>query len=107
MHLLVGHTLRRAGHEVLLAFDGDEALELVRTHAPHLLLFDAQMPRMGGVEALAHLRAGGVTTPAILMSATALPVETGGALTRILNKPFSPPQLLTFVRNTLAEMVLP
>src|SRR5207249_10117983 len=47
--------LRRAGHEVHEAADGAEALALVRTHAPQLLLLDIWMPVLNGLEVLEHL----------------------------------------------------
>jgi DNA-binding response OmpR family regulator len=47
--------LRRAGHEVLEAADGAEALSLVRAHAPQLLLLDIWMPILNGLEVLEHL----------------------------------------------------
>jgi DNA-binding response OmpR family regulator len=49
-------SLRRAGHIVWEAADGGEALHLVRTHSPELLLLDIWMPVMNGLEVLEYLR---------------------------------------------------
>jgi putative two-component system response regulator len=45
------------GYDVLLAADGVEALEKVRISPPDLVLMDALMPRMGGLEATRVLKA--------------------------------------------------
>jgi CheY-like chemotaxis protein len=48
--------LRAAGHTVHEAADGREAIELVRTHRPALLLLDLWMPVLSGFEVLEALR---------------------------------------------------
>ena len=50
-------TLRQRGFNVLLAADGQEALDMARKHLPDLLLLDLLMPRKTGIEVLAALRA--------------------------------------------------
>jgi len=45
--------LRRAGHLVSVATNGDDALELMRQHSFALLLTDLRMPRMTGLQLLA------------------------------------------------------
>ncbi|HZW30110.1 MAG TPA: response regulator transcription factor [Isosphaeraceae bacterium] len=52
---LYAECLRRAGHTVLEAADGAEALVMVRTHAPQILLLDIWMPILNGLEVLEHL----------------------------------------------------
>jgi CheY-like chemotaxis protein len=44
--------LRHAGHEVVEAFDGKEALEKLSDFEPDLVLLDLLMPVMGGLEFL-------------------------------------------------------
>jgi len=65
-------TLRSAfeprGFETILAADGEEALEIVRTRPVHLLLLDMYMPRLTGLETLRRLRERKPPLPAILMS---------------------------------------
>ena len=41
---------RNAGHDVMEASDGEEALELVRRHRPDVVVTDMQMPFMNGIE---------------------------------------------------------
>jgi two-component system response regulator VicR len=44
--------LRHEGHEVVSAFDGQEALDKLRNFEPELVLLDLLMPIMGGLEFL-------------------------------------------------------
>ena len=44
-------------YEVYTAKDGVEAIELMRTHRPSILLTDLEMPRMNGLELTSHIRA--------------------------------------------------
>jgi CheY-like chemotaxis protein len=70
--LLMRTRLELAGYEVETAADGQEVTE--RLHEgngklPDLLLLDAMMPRKSGIDALRELRAAGVDTPALIISA--------------------------------------
>jgi signal transduction histidine kinase/CheY-like chemotaxis protein len=49
---LIAHTLQEAGLPVIEAEDGIRALELMRRHAPSMVLTDIIMPRMNGFEFL-------------------------------------------------------
>jgi two-component system, chemotaxis family, chemotaxis protein CheY len=64
MRQIVIRTLRQAGHsghEIIEAENGRQAVELVHSEAPDLVLSDWNMPEMNGIDALATLRAGGNT----------------------------------------------
>jgi CheY-like chemotaxis protein len=71
--LLMRTRLELAGHEVETAADGQEVTERMRSGGadglPDLLLLDAMMPRKSGIDALRELRAAGVDTPALIVSA--------------------------------------
>jgi DNA-binding response OmpR family regulator len=71
--LLLRTRLEMAGYEVETAVDGQEVVEMLDAKAPgegpDLLLLDAMMPRMSGIDALRKLRADGVETPALIVSA--------------------------------------
>ena len=70
--LLMRTRLEMAGHEVETAADGQEVIERDpqrRGGRPDLLLLDAMMPRKSGIDALRELRAAGVETPALIVSA--------------------------------------
>jgi CheY-like chemotaxis protein len=71
--LLMRTRLELAGYEVETAADGQEVTELLGNgdadELPDLLLLDAMMPRKSGIDALRELRAAGVDTPALIVSA--------------------------------------
>ncbi|HYP55403.1 MAG TPA: response regulator [Solirubrobacterales bacterium] len=70
--LLLRTRLEMEGHEVIAAADGQEAVDLMTggpSPAPDLLLLDAMMPRKSGIDALRELRAAGIETPALIVSA--------------------------------------
>lgn len=55
--LLLVTVLGYAGHHVIEAADGAEALEIARTWHPDLVITDIVMPNMGGAELIRGLRA--------------------------------------------------
>lgn len=55
-----------------VACDGREAIEKATHQSYHLILMDCQMPEMDGYEATRILRAQGVTTPIVALTANAL-----------------------------------
>lgn len=66
MRMIVVRTLRQAGyagHDVVEAENGREALDLVGTEAPDLILSDWNMPEMTGIEFLRALRGSGSAIP--------------------------------------------
>jgi DNA-binding response OmpR family regulator len=71
--LLLRTRLEMEGHEVATAADGQEVMDAFHDAAadelPELLLLDAMMPRKSGLDALRELRAEGVETPALIVSA--------------------------------------
>jgi DNA-binding response OmpR family regulator len=70
--LLLRTRLEMEGHEVETATDGQEVVDAVRRdpdNPPDILLLDAMMPRKSGIDALQELRAEGIDTPALIVSA--------------------------------------
>jgi PAS domain S-box-containing protein len=68
--LIAGH-LRRAGHQVLEAADGEQALQAVRAEQPpSLVLLDIRMPRLDGLGVLRALRGNEATRhlPVVMMT---------------------------------------
>jgi DNA-binding response OmpR family regulator len=62
--------LRRAGYEVLLAGNGQAALDVLAQASPDVILFDLKMPVMGGREfAAEYRRRFGLGTRLIVMTA--------------------------------------
>jgi DNA-binding response OmpR family regulator len=70
--LLLRTRLEMEGHDVSTAADGEEVMDVVLRgggERPDVLLLDAMMPRKSGIDALRELRAEGIDTPALIVSA--------------------------------------
>ncbi len=48
--------------------DGAEAVDLVRSHSPDVVLMDMRMPRVSGAEATRHLKAEGLDVPVVILT---------------------------------------
>jgi DNA-binding response OmpR family regulator len=105
--------LRLEGFDVLVAHDGEEALDVIAARMPDLALLDVMMPKLDGVELCRRLRSEPLTAslPVIMLTAKSLSVDkvvglTAGADDYII-KPFDTLELVARVRSTLrrnAEM---
>ncbi len=68
--LMLQRRLEMSGYEVSTATDGEEVLEAVAgDDQPDLILLDAMMPRLSGVDALRRLREDGCEVPVVMISA--------------------------------------
>ena len=98
-----------AGHSVVIARDGLQALELVRASAPDLVILDAMMPVMSGAEVLAALRADDATAnlPVIMLTARAGEDDVVRSLRAGANdyitKPFIPQELTVRIDKLLEQ----
>ena len=70
IRLLVKSILGR-DYDILEAKDGEEAIDVARTHSPDLILMDIMMPRLDGVGACSVIKADSLTkeVPVIMVSA--------------------------------------
>ena len=66
---LVGEVLELEGYEVTIASDGLDALSHIRKQKFDLYILDINMPKIDGLVLLEKVRAGGDSTPALLLSA--------------------------------------
>jgi DNA-binding response OmpR family regulator len=93
------------GHTVITASDGEAAHRLQRERKPDLIILDLMLPRMGGLELCRKLRAEGVQTPILMLTARSeesdrvLGLDLGAD--DYLTKPFSVRELLARVRALL------
>ena len=106
---LVAFTLRFAGHEVLVATNGEEAVSMAPQVNPDLILMDVRMPRMTGYEACKILKADPdlKDIPVVFLSAKGQENEIQQGLASgaedYLLKPFAPDQLTARVKVILAK----
>lgn len=79
---LVAVLLERAGHEVLVAVDGESAVSLAHEHVPDLVLMDVQLPGMDGLAATALLKADPKTCAIPIIALTAMAMKDDQARAR-------------------------
>jgi CheY-like chemotaxis protein len=108
--LLMRTRLELAGYEVETATDGQEVTDQVQGdpgRLPDLLLLDAMMPRKSGIDALRELRAAGIETPALIVSAHQDPGDadapTDLEISGYVTKPIDFDQLLREVADLTAD----
>ena len=99
-------TLTREGFRVVVATDGQRALQEALGRRVDLIVMDVSMPQVGGVEACHCLKAMPKTSkiPVVLTAAKKDPAaklmaeRTHGSV-RVLRKPFTPDELVSVVRQ--------
>jgi CheY-like chemotaxis protein len=99
---LVCGALEAYGYTVQEAADGEEALALVESQPPGLILLDMRMPRVDGPTFLSRYRAVS-SAPAPVVGMTAAPdaARLAGRMpvAAMLGKPFDLPELVAVVRR--------
>jgi DNA-binding response OmpR family regulator len=106
--ILVSFRLGRAGHEVLTARNGQEALDLICERRPDAAVLDVKMPKLTGIDVVKHVREDESVRdmPVILLSAgvqedtIASGFEAGA--NDYIRKPFSPDDLVERLDKVLA-----
>jgi DNA-binding response OmpR family regulator len=99
--------LQRGGYEVLVAKNGEEALALVETCAPDLVLLDVMMPLRSGYEVCQRLRehADWRHIKVVMLSAKGRDAEVNKGLSMgadlYVTKPFSTRELLSKISSLL------
>jgi DNA-binding response OmpR family regulator len=101
----INSLIRSAGYEARAAFDGQQALDLLRIERPDLLLLDYDLHGMDGLETLRRLRkqsGGRLTLPVVLLISPERTGERAQALElgarSVVTMPYDPSELLTSVR---------
>ncbi len=106
LRTVVAIALAKDGHQVDLAKDGEEALELFAAGAYDLVIQDVRMPGMNGLELLGRLREAGPLVPVVVMTAystwdIAVEAMRLGAFD-YLKKPFDNDALRNLCRRAIA-----
>ena len=106
---LIVNTLKLEHHEVIVAGDGKQALDMVRSEEPDLVILDVMMPILNGFDVCTELRKDPetATLPVIMLSGLGQVQEkiTGlrAGADEYLTKPVDPRELLTRVEMLLAR----
>ena len=103
LRLVLRTLLRRHGYEVETAESGEDALGMVDSFGPDVVLTDVRMPKMGGLDLLTTLKAKGNEATVIVMSAygnmdLALEAMKAGAYDYV-QKPFKPDEVVLALRK--------
>ena len=102
------YLMKRQGYEVLVARDGQEALDQLRAHRPQLVLLDVMMPRKSGFEVCSEVRADEAIRDTLVLMLTAKGRDTdvakglGVGADAYMTKPFSTKELAQKVAELLA-----
>lgn len=97
--------LRREGYQVITATTGEAGLDMAIRHQPHLVLLDVTLPGINGFDVCREIRARGMDTPIIFLTARTeeldrvVGLELGGD--DYVLKPFLLRELLARVRARL------
>ncbi|QOD92916.1 MULTISPECIES: response regulator transcription factor [Microcella] len=99
--------LTAAGYTTTVVTDGRSALDYLATGSFDLVLLDVGLPGLDGFEVLRRFRAGGATTPVIMLTARTSVDDTvtglDGGANDYLPKPFKFDELLARIRVRLRE----
>ncbi|HVN36501.1 MAG TPA: response regulator, partial [Casimicrobiaceae bacterium] len=105
---ITSRLLTREGFDVVSAKDGLDALELMQTETPDVILLDIEMPRMDGFEFTRKIKADAKHAGIPIVMITSRTAEKHRNLARALGvelylgKPFQEDELLTHLREMLA-----
>ncbi len=103
IRLVLRTLLRKHGYDVEVADSGESALALVDSFGPDVILTDVRMPKMGGMDLLATLKAKQYPATVIVMSAygnmdLALEAMKAGAYDYV-GKPFKPDEVVLALKK--------
>lgn len=96
--------LMQEGYEVLKAYDGDEAIKVLKRNEVDLLIMDVMMPRLDGIRATLKIREN-MSLPIIILSAKSEDADKILGLNigadDYMTKPFNPLELVARVKSQL------
>ena len=103
---IIKFNLTKEGYDVVVAMDGQEALDLFESEEPDLVLLDQMLPELEGTEVLRQIRTKS-QTPVIMVTAKdseidkVLGLEMGAD--DYVTKPFSPGEMMARVKVQLRK----
>ena len=94
--------LNKEGYNVIKAFDGEEALKVLKNNTIHLIILDIMMPKKDGIETLNEIRKD-KSIPVIMLSAKSEDEDKIKGLNLgaddYVTKPFNPLELIARVNS--------
>ena len=103
VRLTIALVLEDEGFEVVLAEDGERALDIALTKSPDAILLDLMMPKLDGAQVLARLRERETTAriPVFVLSGLSRDEVQEWAGTHFVGKPFDPESQVRSIRSSL------
>jgi two-component system OmpR family response regulator len=107
---LLSMALRYEGWDVRVASDGHSALTTVREFRPDVIVLDIMLPDIDGLQVLTRLRAGGIDTPILFLTAKdslddrIVGLTVGGD--DYVTKPFSLEELVARLRGLIRRSAI-
>lgn len=104
---IFGSALSHAGYDVVVAQDGEEAVQLAVTRVPALILMDIMMPKLNGLDAFLQLQQSAQTRtiPVVAITADLLPdtwdAMRGEGFVELRAKPCAPRELISMVGSII------
>ena len=97
--------LQFEGYDVVVASDGEQAVELAKAERPDLILLDVMMPKMDGLAACAAIRQAGFTVPILMLTAKSQEIDVVRGLEvgadDYITKPFGVREVLARIKAAL------
>ncbi len=102
--------MKKAGYETVVATDGQEALDKVKSESPDLILLDYKLPVMDGVEVYLKLKEDEALSkiPVVFLTASRGNLDLINKMNEIgakhsIIKPYDPEELLAKVKQLVGE----
>jgi len=96
--------LMNEGYQIYKAYDGEQAIQMIKMHDIHLLIMDVMMPRLDGIHATLKIREYS-SIPIIILSAKSEDTDKILGLNigadDYVTKPFNPLELIARVKSNL------
>ena len=103
------YVMKSAGYDVVVAYDGEQAIEKVKETAPDLLILDVMMPKLDGFEVCEKIRANPLweSIRIIMLTAKGRDSERDKGISMgadaYMTKPFSTRDILKRVTELLGD----
>ncbi|BEP28317.1 response regulator [Helicovermis profundi] len=107
---LLSYNLQNEGHEVLVAYDGEEAIEVINKNIPDLVLLDLMLPKISGIDVCKKVRSNEKTMDISIIMITAKSEEIDKVIgleigaDDYITKPFSVRELLARIKALLRRV---